>query len=208
MNRSCLYDIVKVSSTDAETAVKKTFEPLLSKIYEINRSGLILENLNATAESWDATIQAYTESLKNANTLLSENIKNLPDAPPVVGKTRIDMLLEAKDDQKLAEWMNDVSPEAFFSDSSKSIETMIDVIDFGRGWLEHPAVQNWLVYVLCNLNVTEETATVKKEVIGALKDLLVQCEMKIHAKQADVHIRKVYHLTHSLLKDLAGPGPY
>lgn len=206
MNCSCLYDIIKVSSTDAETSVKKTFDPLLSRIYESHGSGLIPESLNATVESWDATIQAYTESLKNANTLLSENIKNLPAAPPVVGKTRIDMLREAKDDQKFAEWMNDVSPEAFFSDSSKSIETMIDVIDFGRGRLDHPAVQNWLVYILCNLerNVTE---AVKEEVIGALKDLLVQCEMKIHAKQADVHIRKVYHLTHSLLKDLS-PGQF
>ena len=197
-----LYDILTVADTDFKAKISQKFQPILSQITGAEPKDQILKDFREATHRWDEVINATRQALETTNQSLIENEKNLPNSPQqVVEKTRIEMMLEARNEEGLCKWMEEMEPAAFFKSAASSTDgSMIDIIEFSSRWLDNTSVRCWLVYVLANFEVKDKSLV--PEAIGALKDLLAEVEKRALVRNAASEDKKIYHLARSQLKGL------
>lgn len=196
-----LYDIVTVSGTNSKEHIDAQFEPILSQIRGTESQEKILSVFQEVETTWNVRVDQTRKALEATNTSLLENTERVPDSTALaVEKTRIELLLEAGNEEGLCKWMEEMQPYAFFKSAGSQIETMIEVIGFSAHWLDNVSVRQWLVYVLSHMDVPEKSHV--PEVIGALKDLRVEVEKRALVRNAPSEDKKIYHLANSLLNEL------
>ena len=197
-----LYDILTVPNTKFKEEISEKFKPILSQITGTGPKDEILKDFREATNRCDEIITATRQALETTNQTLIANEKNLPNSPQqVVEKTRIEMMLEAKNEEGLCKWMEEMEPAVFFKSAASSTDgCMIDIIELSSRWLDNTSVRRWLVYVLANFEVKDKALV--PEAIGALKDLLAEVEKKALVRNAASEDKKIYHLARSQLKNL------